>query len=104
MGSVNKIQDFVKNIQAKDPLLVASEKKLKKLMPTIQQLNYLEVNAQNQYLNIPLQFQNIFGGNNNNNINDTLGAKRKKKVHRAGKKKNRGGRKKKKKEVGPAKG
>merc|ERR1712130_709657 len=92
LGSNAKITDFVKSIEAKDPLLAASEKKLKKLMPTIEQLNQLEVSTQNQFLNIPLQFSNIFGGPGGN-IAANLKRAKKKKVHRAGKKKSRGGKK-----------
>merc|ERR1712157_409533 len=102
LESNSKIEDFVKTIEKKDPLLAASERKLKKLMPTIQQLNQLEVSAQNQFLNIPIQFQGIFGGPGGDVAANMRKAK-KKKVHRAGKKKSRGGRKKKKKS-GPAKG
>merc|ERR1712228_182451 len=98
LSSSNKIEDFVKTIEEKDPLLVASEKKLKKLLPTIDQLNALEVSAQNQFLNIPIQFQGIFGGPGGDIYANIKKAKRKK-VHRAGKKKNRGGRKKKKKQT-----
>eukprot|EP00486_Rosalina_sp_Unknown_P013275 CAMPEP_0201596538 /NCGR_PEP_ID=MMETSP0190_2-20130828/193203_1 /ASSEMBLY_ACC=CAM_ASM_000263 /TAXON_ID=37353 /ORGANISM="Rosalina sp." /LENGTH=197 /DNA_ID=CAMNT_0048056949 /DNA_START=769 /DNA_END=1362 /DNA_ORIENTATION=- len=108
LSSTNKIEDFVKSIEAKDPLLAASEKKLKKLMPTIEQLNFLEVTAQNQYLTIPLDFENIFG---EGDAAQKIMAK-KKKTHRGGKKKSRGGRRRNKNnknnntnnDVGPAKG
>merc|ERR1712129_545662 len=100
LGSNAKITDFVKSIEAKDPLQAASAKKLKKLMPNIEQLNQLEVSAQNQYLNIPIQFSNIFVGPGGNVAANLQKAKRKK-VHRAGKKKKK--KKKKKKSVGEKK-
>merc|ERR1712048_957339 len=77
LNSNSKIEDFVKSIEAKDPLLAASEKKLKKLMPTIEQLNQLEVSAQNQFFNIPLQFSNIFGGPGGNIAANLKKAKKK---------------------------
>eukprot|EP01083_Nonionella_stella_P028991 79902_1 len=101
LNSKGKIMDFIKTIEAKDPLIASSEKKYKKLLPTIEQLNHLEVIAQNEYLHIPLKFANVFGKDGNVKV---MHSKKKKKVHRAGKKKSRGGRKKKKQPAGPARG
>ena len=50
LNSSIEIQSFIKDVAAKDPLVAESEKKLKKLLPTIRQLNNLEVTAQNQAL------------------------------------------------------
>eukprot|EP00485_Elphidium_margaritaceum_P000842 CAMPEP_0202690932 /NCGR_PEP_ID=MMETSP1385-20130828/5800_1 /ASSEMBLY_ACC=CAM_ASM_000861 /TAXON_ID=933848 /ORGANISM="Elphidium margaritaceum" /LENGTH=795 /DNA_ID=CAMNT_0049346271 /DNA_START=21 /DNA_END=2408 /DNA_ORIENTATION=+ len=88
LSSTAKITDFVKSIEQKDPLISASEKKLKKLLPTIQQLNSLEVVAQNQYLVLPHNFTNIFNSTQSDfNLLQAKINKKKKKTHRGKKKK-----------------
>eukprot|EP00484_Ammonia_sp_Unknown_P024311 CAMPEP_0197049336 /NCGR_PEP_ID=MMETSP1384-20130603/24496_1 /TAXON_ID=29189 /ORGANISM="Ammonia sp." /LENGTH=808 /DNA_ID=CAMNT_0042481599 /DNA_START=30 /DNA_END=2456 /DNA_ORIENTATION=+ len=113
LSSSNKIEQFIRTIEAQDPLLTASEKKLKKLLPTIQHLNQLEVMAQNQYLSIPQNFANLFRGDGDNvdlnQVEQMLQDKMKRKKKRTGKKKRGGKAVKKRKEKygatsGPVKG
>jgi len=98
LNSSIEIQSFIKDVAAKDPLVAESEKKLKKLLPTIRKLNALEVTAQNQALMMHNRFAGIFDGNGKMM---QPGAVRKRK----GKKKRLRGRdRRKQKQKGPAKG
>jgi len=94
LSSTIEIGSFIKDVAAKDPLLAESVRKLKKLKPTIDQLNALEVTAQNQALFMDFDFEGICK-------NDQPGALRKS----LQKKRHRGGRKRrKKKNTGPKRG
>ena len=82
-----------------------------KLLPTVQQLNNLEVNAQNQFLYLPNKFNNIYNMISTQSLQSTddgSGGKKKKKKRKRGRQKKR---EKKQKQLmyqqyqyGPAKG
>lgn len=84
LNSSIEIQSFIKDVAAKDPLVAESEKKLKKLMPTIRQLNNLEVTAQNQALCMQYDFEGMFSANGQQ-MQPGAGRKKKRK-HRSGRK------------------
>merc|ERR1711971_84117 len=78
LNSTIEIQSFVKDVAAKDPLTAESEKKLKKLLPTIRKLESLEVTAQNQALFMQYDFEGLFGANGQQ-LQPGAGRKKKKK-------------------------
>lgn len=54
----DKVQQLLKNIEMKDPLVAESAKKVEALLPRVEELSKLEITAQNHFLTIPAQFNN----------------------------------------------